>query len=677
MNPNNINTFRTQLSNMTWHSVYNSTEANASLDLFWDDFKTIFDLNFPIKTVRLNKNTHKVNCFMTKGLLISRNNKLRLHKISLNNPSDINITTYRNYHNLYNSVLRRSKKLYFESNLQHHIKNPKKTWDILKEAIKPNCNSNNINSITINGRNINDKLLMANEFNNFFTTAGSKIYNTVNPSSLDPNYFNPINPNPPLLELGQVSPAVIVTTIKAFITKTSTDIDGLNTKLLKAIAVEISQPLAHIFNLSITTGTFPNKFKVSRTVPIFKAGNSELCDNYRPISLLSSLSKVLEKLIAVQLTNHLELNNLLYEHQYGFQRNKSTLHNLTHLTNYIYSALNDKQYCIGLFLDLRKALDVCSHSILLNKLRKYGITGITHEWFVSYLKDRRQHVDIDGHISSETIFNISVIQDSILGPILFLIYINDLYSASNLFKLMFADDTAGLAKGDHLTNLVTYVNDEIKKIARWFRANKMAVNDSKTKYIIFHTRGKNIEPNLKVYYDDNEPNENKPDLIYELERIHSSHLTPELRSYKLLGIHLDEHLTFDYHTKYLCSKLNKSLYCINRAKNFLLNKALKTLYYSLIHSHLSYCTPILSCASNSNIQTIYKIQKKAIRTVTQNTYLAHTNPIFVEHKILPLPKLTGYSELKLMHSIIYGYCPHSCGTYFNATNKGTYVMPMI
>jgi hypothetical protein len=197
----------------------------------------------------------------------------------------------------------------------------------------------------------------------------------------------------------------------------------------------------------------------------------------------------------------------------------------------------------------------------------------------------------------------------------------------------------------------------------------MAVNVSKTKYIIFHTRGKNIDPNLKVYYNDNEPNENKPDLIYELERIHSNHITPELLSYKLLGIHLDEHLTFDSHTKYLCSKLNKSLYCINRAKNFLSNKALKTLYYSLIHSHLSYCTPILNCVNNSNIQTIYKIQKKAIRTITRNSYLAHTNPIFVEHKILPFPKLTVYSVLKLMHSVIYGYCPHSLRHLFQRNEQ--------
>jgi hypothetical protein len=257
MNPTNIENFRSQLSNLSWHNVLNSTDVNTSLELFWNDFKTLFDLNFPTKTTRLNNNTHKINSFMTQRLLISRNNRIRLHKLSLVNPSEPNVSKYRTYRNMYNSVLRHSKKHYFETNLKHHAKNPKKTWDILKEAIKTKSNSSSIDSIIINGRNITEKTSMANEFNSFFTTAGSRISETVNPTLLDPNNFIPPNPNPPLLELGQVSPAVIVTTIKAFISETSTDIDGLSTKLLKAIAVEISQPLSHIFNLSITTGVFP------------------------------------------------------------------------------------------------------------------------------------------------------------------------------------------------------------------------------------------------------------------------------------------------------------------------------------------------------------------------------------------------------------------------------------
>jgi hypothetical protein len=333
---------------------------------------------------------------------------------------------------------------------------------------------------------------------------------------------------------------------------------------------EICTPLAHIFNLSLNQGIFPSKLKTSRTVPIFKSGNSELCDNYRPISLLSSLSKVLEKIVSIQLVNHLELNNLLYEHQYGFQPKKSTEHNLIHLTNHILAALNEKKYCIGLFLDLKKAFDVCSHPILLKKLKKYGIVGTTHDWFKSYLRNRVQKVDIDGHLSSEKIFNISVIQGSILGPILFLIYINDLHSFTNLLTLMFADDTACAASDKNLTNLVNLINTELTKLARWFRSNRMAVNVSKTKFIIFHTKGKQITENeVQIFYNDNEPGHNDPQLISEIERCHNKHPDINFRTYKLLGVYFDENLTFDYHITHLCNKLNRSLYCINRAKNFL------------------------------------------------------------------------------------------------------------
>jgi hypothetical protein len=365
-------------------------------------------------------------------------------------------------------------------------------------------------------------------------------------------------------------------------------------------------------------------------------------------------------MVSIQLINHLELNNLLYHHQYGFQPKKTKEHNLTHLSNYIFNALNEKKYCIGLFLDFKKAFDVCPYSIHLKKLKKYGINGNTHEWFKSYLSDRIQKVDINGNLSSEKVFNISVIQGSILGPILFLIYINDLYTCSELLTLMFADDTAGLASHTNIDVLTTFVNAELKKIAEWFRINKMAVNVNKTKFMIFHTKGKIIPLNsAKIFYDDNETGKNNPNLVYEIERYHSNHENNECRAYKLLGIYLDENFTLNKHIDILSGKLSKSLYCINKVKNFLSKKALITLYYALFHSHLTYCPNIISCTSSSNINRILKLQKKAIRIITFNNYNAHTNPIFKELNLLPYDKLLTYSKLMFMHSVHYNYCPSS------------------
>ena len=182
--------------------------------------------------------------------------------------------------------------------------------------------------------------------------------------------------------------------------KKSKDMDDISLDLLKSIDTSIAKPLAHIFNLSLKTGIFPNKLKISRVVPIFKNGDKHLCDNYRPISLVNTIAKILEKIVAVKFSNHLELNKLLYIHQFGFQKKLSTEHNLLHLTNYVSKALNDDEFCIGIFLDLKKAFDVVPHDILLKKLNYLGVNDNALAWFNSYLSGRTQCVDINGILSS-------------------------------------------------------------------------------------------------------------------------------------------------------------------------------------------------------------------------------------------------------------------------------------
>jgi len=186
--------------------------------------------------------------------------------------------------------------------------------------------------------------------------------------------------------------------------------------MIKFLSLEISAPLAHIFNLSLTSGVFPNKLKQARVVPIFKSGDQLDCDNYRPISLLSSISKVLEKIVAEKLISHLFENDLLYSFQYGFLPKRSTEHNLMQILNFVTKALNDGNFCIGVFLDLRKAFDVCSHDILLKKLCKMGVRGTAFVWFKNYLMGRTQRVDINGSLSDALELSISVLQGIILGP---------------------------------------------------------------------------------------------------------------------------------------------------------------------------------------------------------------------------------------------------------------------
>jgi hypothetical protein len=289
-----------------------------------------------------------------------------------------------------------------------------------------------------------------------------------------------------------------------------------------------------------------------------------------------------------------------------------------------------------------------------------GICGTELEWFASYLKNRIQIVDINGCKSDELTIDISVIQGSILGPILFLCFINDLYYSTNLFSLLFADDTAGLSSGADLNQLIINMNAEIKKIAKWFRANKMAVNVGKTKYIVFKNKGTKIsdEINNRIVFDDNDDDfPHDPAKITPLVRVYGTSPDVSNRTYKLLGLYLDEHLTFDSHCDTLCAKLAKSNYILNRVKNFMPKESLRTIYFSMIHSHLNYCMPIYGCTSNKNLSKIEKAQKKALRIINKANYRAHTKELFETSRIMPFRKLLQYQQGLLVHSIYHKYCP--------------------
>jgi signal recognition particle subunit SEC65 len=301
---------------------------------------------------------------MTNGLLISRNTKKILHKSSIAFPTVANVQKYKNYKTIYQRVLRGAKKLYFTSKLEENAKNPKKTWETLNEILGKQKNMDSVEKINIEGNLVSDPPTVANHFNQFFTTIGKQISESVLPVEKNPEDYIEYGREIPDLNLQNTTPEHIQKIIKKLQPKLSLDSQGISTKMIKLIGNEISSPLSHIFNLSLRSGIFPEKLKMCRVIPIFKSGSKFECDNYRPISLLSSISKILEKIVAQKLIDHLLNNDLLYVHQYGFLPNHSTEHNLLQIVNYISKALNDGNFCIGVFLDLKKAFDVCSHEIL-------------------------------------------------------------------------------------------------------------------------------------------------------------------------------------------------------------------------------------------------------------------------------------------------------------------------
>jgi hypothetical protein len=324
----NMNLFRDELRNCSWNNVLLEQDVNMALDQFLDTFTVLADLYFPEKQRKKNKNFDGIKEFMTKGLLISRKRKNVLFKKKILHPTDNNVNTYRIYHNIYNALIRRSKKMYFESALSKFRSKPKKIWEIINHATGARTSNSKLTELSVNGSTVCNDKDMAMAFNDHFTNIGTEIINSIDETNVDPISYIPDIPNVPEFTINNTGPVHVIDVVKSMQSKSSSDCCNVSMKLVKFVIYEIAVPLAHIFQRSIETGIFPEKFKKSRVVPIFKCGDSRLCDNYRPIALINTFSKILEKVVATDLYNHLDINNLIYIHQYGFQRNKSTEHNL-------------------------------------------------------------------------------------------------------------------------------------------------------------------------------------------------------------------------------------------------------------------------------------------------------------------------------------------------------------
>jgi hypothetical protein len=330
--------------------------------------------------------------------------------------------------------------------------------------------------------------------------------------------------------------------------------------------------------------------------------------------------------------------------------------------NKITDNLNKKHHTLAIFCDLRKAFDTVDHHILLKKLAKLGVRGRELEWFNSYLSQRQQFVVINGHSSSLIHILLGVPQGSILGPLLFLVYINDLPNCSKLLSFLFADDTTLLDSDTDITALTDRVNIEFRKVVYYFRAHKLALHPNKTKFIVFSHSNLNNTP-IVINIDFNNysgvPNN---DLINPIEFVNRS-ANPIV---KFLGVLFDPTLNFKAHISSISSKISKSLFVMRRAKNFLTPVALKSLYYSLVHSHLIYCMHIWSSASSSSINELLKKQKIAIRLINGASYNAHTEVLFKNSAILPLDSLIEYFKLQFVYLFINNHLPISfANTWIN------------
>ena len=593
---------------------------------------------------------------MTAGLLISRMNKNKLYKKSIISPTLENIDNFKAYRNLYNCLIKTSKKHYYHSELERNKCNLRKTWQLLNEVILKNKSKQNISSIKINNVFVTDPVKLANHFNIYFTTVANKIAEKINPAPCNFHHLEPLVYPPFNMSSFNVQQGELCEAISKLQDKSSLDLNSLSMNLLKKTVKSIEIPLLHILSCSITQGIVPLKFKIAKIIPIYKGGDTTEVSNYRPISLISNFAKILEKIVAIRLEKFLLNNNILSEKQFGFRKNHSTVHPMTLLLNKAASVLNSKKHMILIFCDLQKAFDTCDISILLKKLSKIGIRGVELEWFRSYLTDRRQFVEINGTCSNLLDIMIGVPQGSILGPILFILYINDLPNCSSLFTLLFADDTALSDEDDDINLLINRVNIEFQKVCEFFRQHKLSLHPEKTKFLVISNSNITQNLNIKIHINNNNEGDNNEGLIHQICQIKNSSKTPAI---KYLGVYFDPGLNFKFHTDFIAAKISRALYTLNMVKKILPQPALKTLYYSLIHCHLNYAIEIWSCTSQANMKPLITKQKHAIRSICRLKYNSHTEPHFKKLEILPLTSLADHNKLILMQQSVQKLSPAS------------------
>ena len=339
-------------------------------------------------------------------------------------------------------------------------------------------------SLNINGTKCTSPAAIAEHFNHYFTHIGTELDKKIPLSTTTPLSYIP-NTHPNSIFLSPCTEDEICKVIMRMKT-CAAGWDGVSTTIIQENKKPIASCIQHIINLSLTQGIFPKELKTAILIPIFKTGDSDEPGNYRPISLLSSFSKIFERIFYTRLCDFLKKQKLLFQFQFGFREKYSSEMVIITLMDRIINALERGHFMVDIFLDFSKAFDTVNHQILLDKLYKYGIRGPAHKWVTHYLQDREQYCYLNGHTSTKLTIKCGVPQGSILGTLLFLVYINDLSKLSTIMSaLLFADDSNLFVSGPSLTTLENIINAEMPKLVTWLTANHLSLNIGKTHLMVF------------------------------------------------------------------------------------------------------------------------------------------------------------------------------------------------
>ena len=494
------------------------------------------------------------------------------------------------------------------------------------------------NEFVWNNHVITDMNEIANEFNRYFISIGQSLSEKIQSVHSSEEYLGQKANS--VFKFTAVNEDCIDKIVKKLKSKSSTGYDNISNILIKHARTILVKPLTLLANQIIHTGEFPRQLKIARVKPLYKKGDQSSFSNYHPISLLPSISKIFENVMAAQLMDYFTTNNLFCIQQFGFRPGHSTELAALKLANHLIAELDNCKIPTNIYIDLSKAFDTLNFDILLKKLEHYGINESAKRLIHSYLTDRFQFVEFNRYKSTYLPISTGVPQGSVLGPLLFLIYINDLPLMSNIFSmLMYADDTTLHCNIDQHVN-ENDIHVELAKLSEWLGANKLALNISKTKFMVFHTSNKAVKyPNLKINSTDIEQ-------VFE---------------FNFLGVMFNSQMNWNTHINYIASKISRTVGILYRLKDIYPQSVLLTLYNTLILPHFHYCLLLWGSSIKEN-HPLHMLQKKAVRIIDNSHYIAHTEPICKVHRLLKLPDMFSIALWKFYHKLMNNKLPECFST---------------
>ena len=545
----------------------------------------------PIKTFKIYQKKEE---WVTSELLeyIKEKDELTMIAKRTGNTDDWRIAKY--HQRQCKSFVRQAKLNFIQDKLEANSSDSKKFWKIINDILPNNkMNKTNISLVDTNTNNPIPKTETPNVINKFFAEIGPDLANFFNTKW----YYEGIT-LPNLFSFDLINEEEIIKHTKELNIMKSSAVENVSTKVIKDSFLAIPGIIKHMYNQSITEGLFPDSWKRAIIIPLKKEGNSEDVNNLRPISLLPTPGKLLEKLIHTRTMKYLENQHILVDEQGGFQPNHSTILTTSYLTDYIFSAMNNNQITHTVFIDFKKAFDTINHKILLNKLKRLGFHQNAIKWFQNYLTNRTQRTFANKLISSELPIICGVPQGSILGPLMFLIYINDLTTCIKHSQCrLFADDTVLYVSCGSSSEAKVNLQADLDNLSQWCQKNQLTINTNKTKGMSFGNKrllDRDLPLDLKL---------NGVSLM-------------NVQNYKYLGIILDPNLSFAKHIANLVSVVNFKAYSFTKFRHMLTKSAAIRLYKSMILPYLDYGDSIYGGANQDLLQKLQRLQNRCLRIAT-------------------------------------------------------------